>query len=261
MSFDSLRKAQEKSESNNIEKTFEAIFKGGMPKIQDQDGEVSDMYFDSYVDSYLMKDVFEIEGIKDWSTFRRFLGACAALTAQQLNFAKLSASVGISQPTAKKWVEVLEGMGIVFLLKPFSNNILKRLTKSQKLYFADTGLCAHLAKWPSAKTLMAGPQSGAYYENFVISEIWKNSSYASHSSDLFYYRDSNGKEIDLIVEDERGLHPFEIKLATNPKRSITRFFDVLNLPDKTLSHGGIICMCERPLPIDERNCYVPSNLI
>ena len=261
LSFKNLSAKQNTAQENNIASTFEQIWTGGMPSVQGQDAEIRSEFFKSYVETYLMRDVSEVEGVRQWAKFRKFLVACASITAEQLNYAKLAEIVGITQPTAKQWIDILVSMGIIFILAPYKNNRLKRLTKTPKLYFADTGLCAYLAKWPSAQTLMAGPMAGHYFENFVVSQLMKNACYSPYQHELYYYRDWNGREIDLIIDDEFGLHPFEIKLSSNPKTSEVKKFSILDTSAHSYNSGGLICMCQRPLPIDGRNAYIPSNML
>jgi len=246
---------------NDIVHVFEHIWRGGMPQTLEADTEQRQEYYNSYVQTYLMRDVAELGGVTDSLRFGKFLTAAAALVSEQVNYKTLADAAGISQPTAAEWLRLLEGMGIVHLLPPYSNNALKRLVKTPKLYFCDTGLCAHLSMWPARETLMNGAASGHYFENFAVAELLKHFAYSSAKANLSYYRDSNAREIDVIVESGNRLHPLEIKKSANPDRREIRKFEVL---DKTLIErgcGGILCMCEEVTPIDGRNCFIPCNLI
>lgn len=219
-SLDCLRERQKAAEKNDIVRVFEYIWRGGMPEILRADAEQRQEYFNSYIETYLMRDVAEEGGITDTVRFRKFLNACAALTAEQVNYKTLADAAEISQPTAKEWLRLLQGLGIVYLLQPFSNNELKWLTKTPKLY-----------------------------------------SYSRDKANLTYYRDSNAKEIDVIVEENGRVHPLEIKKSANPDRREVRKYELLDKTAFERGSGGIVCMCEEVMPIDEKNCFIPCNLI
>ena len=232
-----------------------------MPQVIGVDDELRQEYYNSYVDTYLMRDATEEGGITDSVKFRTFLTACAALVAEQVNYATLAESADISEPTAKEWINLLQGLGIIYLLKPYANNELKRLSKTPKLYFCDTGLCAYLSMWLSPDVLMNGAASGHYYENYVVMELVKNYAYAHARANLTYYRDSNSKEIDVFVEENDTIHPLEIKKSANPNSREVKKFTVLDKTNLKRGSGGIVCMCEEPIPIDALNCYIPGNII
>lgn len=199
--------------------------------------------------------------ITDSVRFRKFLTACAALTAEQVNYKTLADASEISQPTAKEWLRLLQDLGVIYLLAPYANNELKRLTKTPKLYFCDTGLCAYLSMWLTRDTLMNGVASGHYFENYVIMELLKNFAYAPSKAQLTYYRDSNAKEIDVFVEENGVIHPLEIKKSANPDKREIKKYELLDRINLKHGDGGIICMCEQVVPIDEKNCFIPCNLI
>ena len=246
---------------NNIIDVFEHIWRGGMPQILTADAEQRQEYYSYYVDTYLMRDVSDAGRITDAVRFRKFLNACAALTAEQVNYKTLAESADISQPTAKEWLRILQGLGIIYLLQPFSNNELKRLTKTPKLYFCDTGLCAYLSRWLTRETLMNGAASGHYFENYVVAELLKNYAYARSRANLTYYRDANAKEIDIIVEENNRIHPLEVKKSANPDRREVKKYAFLDKISIERGGGGIICMCEEVVPIDAQDCFIPCNLI
>lgn len=252
---------QHLTKKNNIVDVFEYIWRGGMPDALQADSEQRQEYFNSYIETYLMRDVSEEGGITDTVRFRKFLSACAALVAEQINYKTLAEAAEISQPTAKSWVRLLQGLGIIYLLQPYANNELKRLTKTPKLYFCDTGLCAYLSMWLTRDTLMNGAVSGHYFENYVVIELLKNFSYSPSKANLTYYRDSNAKEIDVFVEENGIIHPLEIKKSANPDRREVRKYELLDKANLERGRGGIICMCEEVIPIDDKNCFIPANLI
>lgn len=256
-----LQARQLKAEKNDVIKVFKHIWEGGMPQVMGADEEMRGDYYNSYVDTYLMRDVTETGGIVDSVKFRKFLCGCAALVSEQVNYATLAESAEISPPTAKEWLKILQGLHIVYLLQPYANNELKRLSKTPKLYFCDTGLCAYLSTWLTPEALMNGAASGRYYENYVVMELVKNYAYAKSKVNLTYFRDSNATEIDVFVEKNDTIHPLEIKKSTNPNNREVKKYAVIEKTSLTRGCGGIVCMCEQPFPIDERDCYIPSNLI
>ncbi|MBQ6343224.1 MAG: ATP-binding protein [Anaerolineaceae bacterium] len=260
-SLSSLRTRQNLFPKNNILSVFDHIWKGGMPDVQNLDEEQMQEFFNSYIETYLMRDAIDDNGISNTEGFRKFLRACAAFSGQMLNYNELAMSAGVSGVTAKEWIRVLQAMGIIILLEPYSSNELSRLIKTPKMYFCDTGLCAYLSSWTNRDVLMNGAASGHYYENYVIGEFIRNYSYGKKGVNLNYYRDKNQREIDLVIEEDGILHPIEIKKGTAPDRSLIRTFSVLNNSIKPVGAGGIVCMTEEPFPIDEKNCLIPSNII
>lgn len=256
-----LQQRQACTGKNDVVDVFEHIWRGGMPDAIYADAEQRQEYYNSYIETYLMRDVSEEGGITDSVRFRKFLNACAALVAEQVNYKTLAEAAEISQPTAKEWLRLLQGLGIIYLLQPFANNELKRLAKTPKLYFCDTGLCAYLSMWLTRDTLMNGAASGHYFENYVIIELVKNFSYSSVKANLTYYRDSNAKEIDVMVEENGLIHPLEIKKSANPDRREIKKYEIIDKTNLERGNGGIICMCEEVIPIDGKNCFIPCNLI
>ena len=218
-------------------------------------------YFNSYVETYLMRDAVDDSGIRDAEGFRRFLRAAAALCGELLNYSTLARGADVSVPTAKEWVNVLQGMGVIHLLEPYSNNSLKRLTKTPKLYFCDTGLAAHLTRWPSAEALMEGAASGHFYENYVVMELVRAYSYDGGLAGLSFYRDSDSREVDLVVEQGDRLHPLEVKRTASPRIPKSAFGALAKAEGFELANGGVICMADAPRMLDERNCAIPSNLL
>lgn len=259
-SLETLLNREKKVSKCDVVKVFEHIWEGGMPQVLGVDEELRQEYFNSYVDTYLMRDVTEAGGITDTVRFRKFLTACAALVAQQVNYSTLADAAGIAESTAKEWLKILQGLHIVYLLPPYANNALKRLAKTPKLYFCDTGLCAYLSMWLTPATLMNGAASGHYYENYVVIETVKNYAYAKTKANLTYFRDSNAKEIDLFVEENDVIHPLEIKKSATPDRREVKKYDILDKAGLKRGNGGIVCMCEKVMPIDSENSFIPCNL-
>ena len=261
LSFSALADRVERAPTNNILSTFDQIFRGGMPDAQGLDDESLRLYFESYVETYLMRDAVDDNGITNLEGFRRFLCACAAFNGQLLNYQDLGAAADVSGVTAKDWVRVLQSMGILTLLEPFSTNELSRLVKTPKLYFNDTGLCAYLSSWTTRDVLMNGAAAGHYYEAFVVGSFLREQAYGPAAMNVNYYRDRDKREIDLVLETDGVLHPIEIKKSANPDKRAIRTFRTLERTNKVIGNGGIVCMAEKPFPIDETNCLIPSNLI
>lgn len=259
--FSSFLQRSKNYPENNILQVYDRIWKGGMPDMLSMDTELRLAYWNSYIDTYLIRDAVDDNGIQDTEGFRKFLRACAAFSAELLNYNDLGNAAGVSAVTAKEWIKVLQSMGIIFLLEPFYNNELKRMIKTPKLYFCDTGLCSFLSSWTSRDTLMNGAASGHYLENYVVSEILKNTSYGEKTVSLNFYRDTNQKEIDLVLEIEGGLYTFEIKRTASPERKLIRTFSLLEKSGKELKAGGVICMAEKPFPMDSSNFLLPVNLL
>ena len=180
------------------------------------DEETRQAYYSSYVETYLFRDAVEAGGVTDSFKFGRFLQASAALVSEQVNYSTLAQAADISIPTAKSWLHLLCGLDVLYLLPPFYNNALKRLTKTPKLYFNDTGLCAFLSMWLTPETLMMGAASGHYFENYVVGELMKSYAAGRNKANLSYYRDGSAKEIDVVIEENGVLHPLEIKKSANP---------------------------------------------
>lgn len=242
-------------------KIFEDIFKGGMPEYiaHNKDRE---KFFSSYINTYLEKDIRKLVSVDNEVTFVRFLEYIALRTACQIDYSDVANAIGIDVRTVKRWISILSTSGIIILLEPYMKNISDRIVKTPKLYFMDTGLCAYLCKWPNAEMLEKGVMSGAFYETYVVSEIVK--SYYNNQSyyhlPLYYYRDKDQKEVDLIIEAIEGIYPIEIKKGINPVSS-TKNFRVLSKYKKPILKGLVIDSCERIFPINEDVYYCPISLI
>jgi len=260
-SLECLKLRQTQVPKNDVKSVFQHIWEGSMPQVFGADTELRSEYYNSYINTYLMRDAAEEGGITDVVRFNRFLKCCAALTAELVNYATLAEATDISEPTAKEWLKVLQGLGIVYLLQPYANNALKRLIKTPKLYFCDTGLCAFLSMWLTADVLEAGAASGHFYENYVVMELVKHYAYAREKANLTFYRDSNAKEVDLFIEENNTIHPLEIKKSAMPNYRAVKNYAVLDKASLNRGTGGIVCMADTPIPIDEKNILIPSNLI
>jgi predicted AAA+ superfamily ATPase len=265
--YESLKERETKAVPAGPAELFGFIWQGGMPRLvaAAASGELSpeerNAYFRSYTETYLLRDAVELGRIQNSLKFIKFCEACAAEVSHLVNYKNLAEAAEISLPTAKEWFNLLCGLGILFILPAYSNNRLKRLVKTPKFYFYDTGLCSFLAKWPSPETLMTGAASGAYFENMVISEIVKAYSVSTFEPALFYYRDTNQIEFDLLIESGEAIHPLEIKKAALPNDRVVQKFSLLKNAQIPPGPGGIICCCETLSPIDRENYRIPAWIL
>lgn len=243
-----------------LNEVYHRIFKGSMPALYETEQDI-EQFYSSYVNSYLQRDIKDLTQVGDELAFLRFLTCCGARTSQMVNYTDMAKDVGISPPTAKQWLSLLVSSGIVVLVEPYFNNTLKRIIKSPNLYFLDTGLCAYLTRWTNSASLEVSAMSGAFFETYVVSEIIKSFYNAGKRPPIFYYRDTDNKEIDLIIEQNGTLYPIEIKKSGSPKRDAIRHFSVLERTGLAVGTGNVICLCEDILPIDKNNYFVPVWLL
>ncbi len=256
--FESLNKKD--FQPTTVVEVFKRIQKGSMPALYETEQDIEN-YYASYVSTYLQRNIKDLAQVADELSFMRFMQVCAARTSQMLNYSNLARAVGISSPSAKQWLSVLVTSGIVKLLEPFSNNALKRIVKAPNLFFMDTGLCAYLTRWNNPQALELSAMSGAFFETFVVSEIVKTFYNSGKRPPIYYYRDSDQKEIDLIIEQNGVLYPIEIKKSANPSQSSTKNFNVLEKTGHKVGAGNVICMINEIIPADRMNYYVPVSLI
>lgn len=240
---------------------YERIWKGGMPGLASGKYKDRDVYYSSYISTYIDRDVADmVDGI-DKLIFADFIRAAACRAGQMLNIHDIASDVGISDDTAKRWLQVLEKSEIIFFLRPYSNNLLKRTIKTPKMYFFDTGLVAYLTKYVSPDILMNGAINGAILENYVVSEIRK--SYFNNAKEpiLHYYRDKESNEIDLVMEENGELHPLEIKKSTNPASELISAFKILDKASVPKGTGAILCLREEMSAINRENLIIPIWMI
>lgn len=236
---------------------FERIWRGSMPGIVSGLYPDRNMYYSSYLSTYVERDVRDISGTVNALKFNRFITAVAARTSQLLNYQALAEDAEIDIQTSKAWVNILETLGIIFLLHPYSNNVLKRTIKTPKVYFYDTGLVCYLTKWSSPEVAESGAMSGALLENFTVSEIVKGYQNAGLEPYLYFYRDRDAKEIDVILEGDGKLYPLEIKKTATPDKRIVRAFGVIDKSPLQLGTGAVLCMAEQLGAFDRENLIVP----
>lgn len=236
---------------------YERIFRGGMPALISKQYSDHRAVYSSYISTYIDRDVKEISGAIDSLMFLDFITAAAALCGQMLNYKTIADAAGIDQITAKKWLGILERLGIIFYLHPYSNNMLKRMVTKPKLYFYDCGLVAYLTKWSNSDTLMNGAMSGAILENYVVSEIVKSYQNCGREAFIYYYRDKDTKEIDILLEDSGKLYPMEIKKTATPQNQLTRVFGLIDKAALERGTGAVLCTTDRLSAFDSRNLIVP----
>ena len=193
---------------------FGAIFRGSFPALWQKNPPSLELFYNSYIQTYLDRDLRDLFGVTKLSEFHTFIQLCAARTGQLLNYSELARDAGISVHAAREWISILESTGQLFLLQPFSNNFSKRLIKSPKLYFLDTGFAAYLTQWKTKETLEAGAMAGAIFETFVVGEVYKSYLFRGVRPFLFYLRDKQGHEVDLVLQDGQELTFIEIKRAS-----------------------------------------------
>ena len=240
---------------------FDWIFRGSMPAIVSEKNSNSRIFYSSYLTTYIERDVREVSDAIDSLTFLHFITAVAARCGQILNIAEISRDADINQKQAKNWLGVLETLGLIFYLHPYSNNMLKRLVKTPKLYFYDTGLVCYLTKWSSAETLQSGAMNGAILENYVVAEIRKTYLNCGKDPYMYYYRDKDAREIDIILEHDGVLNPIEIKKSANPGSELIKVFKLLDKSSAKRSKGAVVCMKPELSAIDRENYIIPVWMI
>lgn len=251
-------KERDKTDARGI---FERIYRGSMPAIVSGANSNSQIFYSSYLSTYIERDIRDLSDAIDSLKFLKFMTAAAARCGQMVNVADIAQDADINQTQAKNWLGILDTLGIIFYLHPYSNNLLKRLVKTPKLYFYDTGLVCYLTKWSSADTLESGAMNGAILENYVVAEIAKTYWNCGMEPYMYYYRDKDAKEIDIVLEHDGVLNPIEIKKTSNPGTELTKVFELLDKSSTPRSKGAIICMKPGLGAIDRDNYIVPIWMI
>ncbi len=259
--FENLLAEQDKIEPLTASQLFERIWEGCMPGIVSGQFNDRNVFYSSYLSTYIERDVRELSGNIDALKFHQFVTAVAARASQLLNYNALAEDADIDIQTSKAWINILETLGIIFLLHPYSNNVLKRTIKTPKVYFYDTGLVCYLTKWSSPEVAESGAMSGALLENFTVSEIVKGYQNAGLEPYLYFYRDRDSKEIDVVMEGDGKLCPLEIKKTATPDKRFTRVFNVINKSPLKLGTGAVLCMAEQLGAFDKDNLIVPIWMI
>lgn len=256
---DNVEKA--KPITRDLHEVYQQIWLGSFPRLVDSGPSIRNIFYSSYVQTYIQRDVKSILAITDELRFYKFISILAARTGQILNINEVARDAEIDNKTAKAWLSLLETSGLIYLLKPYHSNLTKRLVKSPKLYFLDTGLCCYLTKWIDSKSLEAGALSGAILETYIVSELLKSYWHNGLESSFYYYRDFDQKEIDLIIETGDYLYPVEFKKSGTPSKSYSKNFNILEKINKKVGHGAIICFVKKPVPLSNNVIAIPIDYL
>ena len=261
LKLENLNRRKEHLSSCNSMEMFERIWNGGMPGHRSGRFTDRDVFYSSYIQTYINRDVSDMIPGVDKLLFVDFIRAAACRVGQMLNTHDIAQDVGVSDDTAKRWLQVLEKSEVVFYLRPYSNNLLKRTVKTPKMYFFDTGLAAYLTKYSNPEILMNGAINGAILENYTVAEIRKTWLNSAKECLLHYYRDKDTNEIDMVIEADGELHPLEIKKSTNPGTELASAFKVLDKGSVPRGAGAILCLREEISAIDRNTFILPIWMI
>jgi predicted AAA+ superfamily ATPase len=256
-----IGKRETSSKKTTLKRVYKEIWTGSFPALVAGPVKDRDLFYSSYLQTYLQRDIRDLAQVGSEAALLRFLKACAARTAQMLNLTDLARDADVSVNTAKSWLSVLQASFQVHLLQPYHSNVTKRLVKRPKLYFLDTGLCAYLTEWSSPETLEVGAMSGPIFETHAYAEVLKSWWHCGKFPQVYYYRNKDGKEIDLLFAADETLYPVEIKKSATPNREWSKMFGVLGSLDERVGEQAVICLCEQPLPVSDRVSAVPVGLL
>jgi predicted AAA+ superfamily ATPase len=264
-SFDILFARQKIAQKMSRRELYAAMVRGGMPRLYERTDILPSDYFGSYFQTYLSRDIKDLSQVADELSFFKFMQVCAGLTASHVDYTNISRKVGITVKKAKEWVSILVSSGIIILLPPYFSNSLKRVVKTPKLYFMDMGLLCYLYGIDDAGVLEKLSNTGAFFENYVVSEVYKSFVNTGLRPPLYFYRDANNrKEIDLLIERNAVLYPIEIKESANPDKNATKNFDAITPvanAGMTIGTGNIICSSDDIYPLGNDTWVVPHWLI
>ncbi len=238
------------------------IWRGSMPELADDTIEW-EAFYRSYIRTYIDRDVADLIDVKNLVKFNNFMQCIASRVGELFNADSLARDVGVTSKTISQWTSILESSGVIKLLQPYEKNVSNRAVKTPKIYFMDTGLVCHLVGWSSSQVAMNGAMSGSLFENFVVSEIIKSYYNSGHDSkDIYFYRDKDKKEIDLIIEKDNILYPIEIKKSAQPTIDMAKSFSVLHkIPGKTVGQGCILCQCDKMHYLSDNVAALPVEYI
>jgi predicted AAA+ superfamily ATPase len=258
---DQLTEREASASRTDVRHVYRDIWTGGFPALVAGPAKDRDLFYSSYLQTYLQRDVKDLAQVGSEAAFLRFLKASAARTGQLLNLSDLARDTDVSVNTAKSWLSILQASFQVYLLPPYHANVTKRLTKRPKLYFLDTGLCAYLTEWTSPQTLEAGAMSGAIFETHVLGEILKSWWHRGRTPPLYYYRDRDGREVDFVFARDQKLHPVEVKKSATPRRRWAADLSVVDRLSAEPGEGGVICLSPQIVPLTERRSAIPAGLL
>lgn len=256
-----LFKRMNNAKKQSLKEIYKLIWQGSMPAMYNGGEQDWQSYYASYVQTFLQRDVMKLLQINDEMVFFRFLCAAAGQTGKMINYAELAKAAEISAPTAKQWIKTLEAAGIIYLLQPFMPSGAKYIVKAPKLYFFDTGLAAYLTRWLNADALEAGAASGEFFETWVVTEIYKSYANKVIVPPLYYLRNFNGKEIELIIWQNGTAYPIAIKKSAYPSKAVKTFaiLEPVSADAKIqIGAGGIVCLIDDLLPASDNLYYIPA---
>lgn len=257
--MDFIKNMRTSSKTHTLKDIYEIIWRGSYPEVAQSKNTSWKTFYSSYLQTYVERDIRALNTVKDEVAFSIFLKILASRTASMLNYSDISKKVGVSIPTIKSWISILVSSNIIYLLYPYYSNFGKRLVKTPKIYFLDTGLCSYLTDWQTPKVLETGAMDGAIFETFVVSQILKSYVHNCDIPNMYYYRDSDQKEIDLLIEQNGKLYPVEIKKTASPDSS--SFKNFCYIPEDKRGEGALVCLSSTDYPITKTNNVIPVSYI
>ena len=256
---DNIENMRKSSKYHDLTDIYERIWRGSYPEVNTNTDTDWETFYKSYLRTYIERDIKDLNAVKNEMDFIKFVKVLAARTGQMLDYTDISKEVGVSSPTIKSWVSILVSSNIVYLLQPYFSNINKRIVKTPKIYFMDTGLCSYLTNWDNSQVLESGAMSGAIFETYVASEIIKSYAHNIKEPNIYYYRDKDKREIDVIIERNGKLYPIEIKKSSNPDKSAIKNFSVIS--EDNLGNGAVVCLAKEDYPITKNINAIPISYI
>lgn len=256
---DNIENMRKSSKYHDLTDIYQKIWRGSYPEVNTNTDTDWETFYKSYLRTYIERDIKDLNAVKNEMDFIKFLKVLAARTGQMLDYTDISKEVGVSSPTIKSWVSILVSSNIVYLLQPYFSNINKRIVKTPKIYFMDTGLCSYLTNWDNLQVLESGAMSGAIFETYVVSEIIKSYAHNIKEPNIYYYRDKDKREIDVIIERNGKLYPIEIKKSSNPDKSAIKNFSVIS--EDNLGNGAVVCLAKEDYPITKNINAIPISYI
>jgi len=258
-----LLKNKESVQTKSVSEIFEKIINGSYPEVNNNNGKNREQFYETYIRTYIERDVRQLINIKNEVKFIKFISSVAARTAQEYNAFDIANDIGVDAKTIDEWISILKNTHLIYMLQPYSNNNVQKAIKRPKVYFMDTGLACYLTGYINSTTLERSAYNGAIFETYIISEIVK--SYTNNGKDpqkrLYYYRDTNQKEIDLLVFYDNKVYPVEIKKSANPGKTAFKNFDIVNKFGVEIGNGIVLCMTENIMQVEENNYYVPIEYV
>lgn len=261
LDLDSLKKRKAVNAPADMQEIYRRIWTGSMPGLLGGRYKDRDVFYSSYLQTYIDRDVSELINLTDKLVFMDFIRAAACRAGQMLNVHDIAQDIGVSDDTARRWLQVLEKSDIIFYLRPYSNNLLKRTIKTPKMYFFDTGLVAYLTRYSSPEILANGALNGAILENYVVSEVLKTYHNQAKECLLWYYRDKEMHEVDMVIESDGLLHPLEVKRSVNPNCELIGTFEILDKGTVPRGKGAFLCMRPELSAINSDNYIIPIWMI